>query len=66
MLHAGISKQATCHTFRHSIATQLLERAKDNQTIQELLDHSDVKTTMIYTHVLNRCPCCVRSPVDLL
>ena len=65
-LETPVVKHVGCHTFRHCFATQLLESGYDIRTIQELLGHKDVRTTMIYTHVLNRGGQGVRSPLDAL
>ena len=66
VLGAGMTKAASCHNFRHSFATHLLERGQDIRTIQELHPHKEGRTTMIDTPVLNRGPHGVRSPADML
>ena len=61
---AGVAKTASCHTFWHSFAIHLLENGYDIRTVQDLLGHKDVSTTMIYTHLLNKPGLAIRSPVD--
>jgi integrase len=63
---AGVSKRVTCHTFRHSFATHLLETGYDVRQVQTLLGHASLKTTMIYLHVMNKPSIAVRSPLDAM
>jgi site-specific recombinase XerD len=64
--HAGINKRVTCHAFRHSFATHVLEAGYDIRQVQQLLGHAALKTTMIYTHVMNKPAVSVTSPIDRL
>lgn len=64
MKSAGIAKPASCHTFRRSFATHLLERGDDIRKVQELLGHKDVKTTQVQSHIMRRGANAVRSPLD--
>jgi site-specific recombinase XerD len=66
VVRAGLTKRASCHALRHRCAMRLIEAGHDIRTVQELLGHTDVRTTMIYTHVLDRGGRGVRSPLDVL